>query len=72
LSAVALEKQVTEPTGQVFLKKYDLSNASTVRKNLHALIDKEMIYETLGKDKPLYQVYDVFLTQWFRWRENLG
>lgn len=72
LSAVALEKQVTEPTGQVFLKKYDLSNASTVRKNLHALIDKEMIYETLGKDKPLYQVYDVFLAQWFCWRENLG
>jgi AAA+ ATPase superfamily predicted ATPase len=70
LSAVAREVRVDEPTGQEFLKKYDLSNASTVRKNLHVLIEKEMIYEIPGGDKTTYQVYDVFLAQWFRMREN--
>ena len=68
LSAIALEDRVTEPTAQVFLKKYDLGNASTVRKSLHAILDKEMIYETPGQDKPVYEVYDVFLSRWFRWR----
>jgi hypothetical protein len=71
LSAVALEEELSEPTGQAFLKKYDLGNASTVRKSLQALVDKEMIYVTPGMDKPVYQVYDVFLSRWFRWRENL-
>lgn len=34
-------------------------------------MDMEMIYETPGKDKSTYRVYDVFLSQWFRWREDL-
>ncbi len=72
LSAVALEKQVSEPTGQAFMKKFDLSNASTVRKSLKALINKEMIYEIPGEEKASYQVYDVFLLQWFRWKRGLG
>lgn len=71
LSAVALEDELSEPTGQTFLRKYDLGNASTVRKSLQALVDKEMIFVTQGRDKPVYQVYDVFLSRWFRWRENL-
>ena len=68
LSAIGMEDLVTEPTGQDFLKKYDLSNASTVRKSLHALIEKEMVYEHTGKGKTQYQVYDVFLSRWFQWK----
>ena len=71
LSAEVPEDELGVPTGQAFLKKYDLGNASTVRKSLQALVDKEMIYVTPGRDKPVYQVYDVFLSRWFRWRENL-
>lgn len=67
LAAIAMEDKVSEPTGQAFMKKHDLSNASTIRKNLLALIDKEMIYETPSKDKPVYEVYDVFLSRWFQW-----
>ena len=69
-SRVPLEDRVNEPTSQDFLKKYDLSNASTVRKSLHAILDKEMIYETPGQVKPVYEVYDVFLSRWFHWKSG--
>ncbi|MGC9344793.1 MAG: AAA family ATPase, partial [Bacteroidales bacterium] len=72
LSAIALEDRVTEPTGQIFMKKYDLSNASTVRKNIQALLDKEMIYEIPGDEKTGYEVYDVFLSRWFQWKRELS
>lgn len=68
LSAVAMEGGVLEPTGQSFIKKYDLSNASTVRKSLQALVEKEMVYSIPAGEKPLYQVYDVYLARWFQWK----
>ncbi|MGW8317479.1 MAG: AAA family ATPase [Bacteroidales bacterium] len=69
LSAVAREGGVDEPTGQSFIKKYELSNASTVRKSLQALVEKEMIYSIPGEEKPVYKAYDVFLARWFQWKE---
>ncbi len=66
LAAIAAEGHINEPTAQDFMKKHNLSNASTVRKSLQSLIDKEMIYETPGKDKSRYEVYDVFLGRWFQ------
>lgn len=68
LSAVAREGGVVEPTGQSFIKKYDLSNASTVRKSMQALVEKEMVYTIPSEDKPEYKVYDVFLARWFQWK----
>ncbi len=68
LEAIGMEEIVYEPTSQYFLKKYDLSSPATVRKSLDSLIDKEMIYEQTGTEKPSYQVYDVFLMRWLQWR----
>jgi hypothetical protein len=65
---VAREGGVVEPTGQSFIKKYDLSNASTVRKSMQALVEKEMVYTVPSEDKPVYKVYDVFLARWFQWK----
>ena len=66
LEAIGREEIVHEPTSQGFIKKYDLSNPSTVRKSLQALVDKEMIYEITGGEKTSYQVYDVFLLRWLQ------
>jgi hypothetical protein len=66
LSAIAMEDFLYEPTSKEFIKKHDLGNSSTVRKSLHALIEKEMVYETITEGKSNYQVYDVFLMRWYR------
>lgn len=71
LSAVAMEGEVNEPTGQAFIRKNALSNASTVRKSLQSLVDKEMLYSIPGEEKPIYKVYDLFLARWFQWKEPL-
>ena len=62
LKAIAIEKQVNKPTSKDFLKKHNLSAASTIKTNLIALVNKEMIYQ----DKNGYNVYDVFFAQWLR------
>ncbi|MFB6307341.1 MAG: hypothetical protein ABEH43_10215 [Flavobacteriales bacterium] len=64
LRAIAKENRVKEPTSQAFIKKYDLGNASTVRKNLKALLDKELVYDFSEEDKLRYEIYDVFLSRW--------
>ncbi len=68
LSAIGKEDLVTEPTGQSFIKKYNLSNSATVRKNLQTLIEKDLVFETHTEEKPVYQIYDVFLSRWFQWK----
>jgi hypothetical protein len=62
LKAIAIEKQVNMPTSKDFLKKHNLSAASTIKTNLVALINKEMIYQ----DQNGYKVYDMFFAQWLR------
>jgi predicted transcriptional regulator len=62
LKAIASEGMVKKPTSKDFIKKHNLSAASTITTNLNALVNKEMIYqETEG-----YKVYDVFFTQWLK------
>ena len=60
LKAIAKENLVKEPTGKVFLKRYGLSSASSVKTALEALSDKELIYRL----KDGYIVYDRFLGMW--------
>ncbi len=67
MSAIAFEDSIQEPTHQAFIKKHKLGNASTVRKSLQALLEKEIVYETLTEKKSIYQVYDVFLSRWLQW-----
>ena len=65
LAAIAKEEILREPTSGGFLGKYGLGNASSVRRGLEALLEKEMVYEELEKDGTKhYSVYDVFLSRW--------
>ena len=66
VKAIANEKQVKKPTSKDFIKKHNLSAASTIATNLNALVSKEMIYRETGG----YKVYDVFFAQWLK-RLNL-
>ena len=60
LKAIAAERKVENPTSHVFIAKYGLSAASSVRSAIKTLIEKEFIYEENGA----YSVYDRFFGLW--------
>ena len=64
LIAVAKEGWVTEPQAQRFLQKYNIGAASSAKKALDALLEKEMIYSIESMEKTAYRVYNVFLMRW--------
>ena len=64
LLAIAKEGLVTEPQAQEFLQKYKISAASSAKKALNILLDKEMIYSIETMEKTAYRVYNVFLMRW--------
>lgn len=67
LKAIAIECFVKEPTSQDFIKKYNLGNASSVRKALISLVEKEAVYEHISETGSAYEVYDLFLARWLQW-----
>ena len=64
LIAIAKEGVVTEPQSQSFLRKYKVGAASSARKALLALVEKEMVCTIESKEKTAYRVYNVFLMRW--------
>lgn len=64
LAAIAKEGRVFQPTGVNFVSKYNLGNASSVRRSLKSLLDKEMVVELNEEDTSFYSVYDCFLQRW--------
>jgi len=60
LKAIAKEKEAEKVYSQEFIKKYDLSSTSSIKRGIGALLEREMIYEENGK----YMVYDTFLSLW--------
>lgn len=65
LAAIAKEDEISEPTSYAFVSKYNLGNASSVRRSLLALVDKEMIVELVSNEnKSNYRLYDGFLSKW--------
>lgn len=62
--AVAKEGCVTQPTAAPFLQKYMLGNASSAKKILAALLDKELILQTTTLTEKSYSVYNVFMSRW--------
>lgn len=60
LMAIGKEKEVYEPTGGTFIKKYDLHAPSTVKRAMDALLEKELVLYEMGS----YKVYDVFFSRW--------
>ena len=72
LVAIAKEGLVYEPQAQGFLQKYKIGAASSVKKALQALLEKEMIFTIESTEKTAYRIYNVFLMRWlqrtFLWR----
>lgn len=60
LKAIALAGTVKAPTSAAFIRKYDLSAASSVKQALKSLEDKELVYKTATG----HIVYDRFMGLW--------
>jgi len=64
LIAIAKEGGITEPQAQRFLQKYNIGAASSAKKALDALLEKEMVVSVESMEKTIYRVYNVFLMRW--------
>lgn len=64
LAAVAKEQVVKQPTSSTFLEKYKLGAASSAKRYLDALVEKELILESITMEGNEYSVYNVFLSRW--------
>jgi uncharacterized protein len=62
LVAIAREKGAEQITSASFIKRYELTNHSTIRRGIEALLDKNLIY----RKGAMYQVYDVFFSAWLQ------
>jgi len=62
LKAIANEEKVAQPQSNSFLQHYELTSASSVRKALAALTDKDLVYHTTEG----YIVYDRFFDLWLK------
>jgi hypothetical protein len=60
LRAIASTDGIEKLTSGNFIRRYNLTNASTVKRSVNSLIDKEMVFRKEDK----YYVYDVFLARW--------
>jgi uncharacterized protein len=70
-AAISREGKVDTPTGNAFIRKYDLPSSAALVMALQALIDRELVYvteHTAEKGKPVYAPYDPFLGAWFKYR----
>ncbi len=66
LIAVAKEDEVRQPTAQRFIMDYRIGTPANARRLLNALIEKELILETVTKNDKVYRVYDLFLSRWLQ------
>ena len=62
LKAIALEGRVAQPQAHEFLQKYELPSASSIKKSLDVLKEKELVY----KSQDGLMVYDRFLDLWLK------
>lgn len=60
LKAIALSDGAESVTSGDFIRKFSLTNASTVKRGIDSLTEKEMIY----KKENRYFVYDLFFSRW--------
>lgn len=62
LKAISNEGIVVQPQSQSFIQKYELPSASSIKKSLEVLIDKDLVYH----DTNGYAIYDHFFEIWLR------
>ncbi|MDR1739597.1 MAG: ATP-binding protein [Bacteroidales bacterium] len=64
LIAIAKEGEVSKITSKNFVGKYNIGSPADIRRIVKALIEKELLLETLTKTENIYQIYDVFFSRW--------
>jgi len=64
LIALAKEGVVEQITANAFLSKYGISGATTARRTVNSLVDKDLVLVNVQKDKTTYMIYDVFFMHW--------
>lgn len=64
ITAIAKESGISKISSSSFIRNYNLSNPSTVRRGIKALLEKELIY----KKGEAFFVYDVFFSRWLERR----
>ncbi|MDR2586578.1 MAG: ATP-binding protein [Prevotellaceae bacterium] len=62
LKAVAKEEVVSQPTSKAFMKKHGFVQASSLRKILQTLVDKDVVYQ----EDQHYKVSDLFFAKWLK------
>ena len=66
LIAIAKENLVEQLTSKNFLMKYNIGTPTDSRRLKKSLLDKDLILETITKERTFYQVADVFFSQWLK------
>jgi len=66
LVAIAKEEKLYHPNSSSFLQKNNLGAASSVKRAIEALEEKEMIFYNASVEKPYYEVYNKFLMRWIQ------
>jgi len=64
LIALAKEQEVEQPYAHAFLSRYNLGSTSVARRQLHTLIDKDLVFQETTKERSYYAVADLFLLRW--------
>jgi len=64
LIAVAKENTVEQPSAKSFLMKYKIGTPTDSQRLKQSLLDKDLILETITKERTFYQVADVFFSRW--------
>ena len=62
LIAIAKDGCVAQPQANEFIRKHELPSASSIKKALTVLKDKDLVYQTAKG----YIVYDRFLDLWLK------
>jgi uncharacterized protein len=66
LKAIANADGAEFVTSGDFIRKFNLTNASTVKRGIDSLTEKEMIYKKGNR----YFVYDLFFSRWLEMQDN--
>jgi len=68
LQAIAAENGIRQPTSGSFIRKHNLTSASSVATSLKSLAEKEMIIY----DSDVWLVYDVFFARWMEYHYTVS
>lgn len=68
LQAIAAENGIRQPTSGSFIRKHNLTSASSVATSLKSLAEKEMIIY----DRNVWLVYDVFFARWMEYHYTVS